>query len=158
MITAACYEHRPLIRTEARRLQFIEDIKRPCDAVGTKIEAWIVLPNHYHLLIETPDLSEFGKMIRQIHGRNSHQWNREDNQPGRKCWFRFSDRAIRSEAHYFVALNYIHANPVKHMYVESGLDWSASSIHEFESELGVDMLRDLWTKYPVGTMGSGWDD
>jgi len=55
-------------------------------------------------------------------------------------------------------MNYIHANPVKHGFVDSGLNWSASSIHQFEDDPGIDLLRDLWTKYPVGRMGSGWDD
>jgi putative transposase len=158
MITAACYEHRPLMSSENRRLQFIEEVKRMAGDHGSKIEAWVVLPNHYHLLIETPDLLRFGKILQQIHGRASHHWNVEDDQPGRKCWFRFSDRAIRSDSHYFAALNYIHANPVKHKLVESALDWATSSIHDYESDLGLELLRDLWTKYPVGTMGSGWDD
>jgi putative transposase len=158
MITVACYEHRPLMQDERRRLQIVEEFARSIDGQGTKIEAWVVLPNHYHLLLDTPDLREFGKVVRLVHGRTSRLWNIEDAQPGRKCWFRFSDRAVRSEAHYFAALNYIHANPVKHKLADSGLDWSASSIHEFEAELGIELLRDLWTKYPVGTMGDGWDD
>jgi putative transposase len=158
MITAACYEHRPIMQTDERRHHFLAELTDACDATHTGLEAWVVLPNHYHLLIDSPDLRLFSRLIQQVHGRTSRQWNVEDNAAGRKCWYRFSDRAIRSEAHYFAALNYIHANPVKHGLVSSGLEWSVSSIHQFEDDLGIELLRDLWTKYPVGTMGSGWDD
>ena len=73
MITAACYEHRALMHTEARRFEFADKLKRSCSASGSRVEAWVVLPNHYHLLVETPDLSAFGRTIRHVHGCTSHQ-------------------------------------------------------------------------------------
>jgi putative transposase len=158
IVTAACYEHKALMLEEARRLQLLDELRQSIEASNAKIEAWVILPSHYHLLVDTANLSELGKAIGQVHGRTSRRWNQEDDRTGRKCWFRYSDRAIRSESHYFACLNYIHANPVKHGLVEWGLDWTASSIHQFESELGIQILRDLWKQYPVGTMGNGWDD
>jgi putative transposase len=158
LITAACYEHQRLMLEDSRRLELLNELRQAIKERNTSIEAWVVLPNHYHLLVDAPSLSELGKALGLVHGRTSRRWNEEDGQPGRKCWYRFSDRAIRSDAHYFACLNYIHANPVKHGYVKSGLDWAASSIHQFESDLGIAALHGLWKKYPVGNLGSGWDD
>ena len=56
-------------------------------------------------------------------------WNREDGIPNRKVWYRFSDRGMRSEGHFFASINYIHANPVKHGYVEKATEWPWSSLH-----------------------------
>jgi len=158
LVTAACYEHQPLMLSAGRRRQILNELKIAADQNNANIHAWVVLPNHYHLIVETPSLRKFGFSIGQAHGRTSHQWNREDSCRGRKCWYRFSDRIVRSESHYFAVLNYIHANPVKHGFVESALDWTESSLHEYQSELGIEKLREWWLKYPVGKMGDGWDD
>jgi putative transposase len=158
LISAACYEHKHLMLEESRRGELLIELQQALGKAGAALEAWVVLPNHYHLLVKTENLKELGKALGLVHGRTSRRWNAEDGRPGRKCWYRFSDRAIRSDSHYFACLNYIHANPVKHGLVESGIEWAASSIHQFGSDLGIATLRDLWKKYPVGNMGNGWDD
>lgn len=78
--------------------------------------------------------------------------------PGRKVWYRFSDRAIRSERHLKAAINYIHANPVRHGLVDVATDWPWSSLAFYEQQYGLDVLRLWWRDYPVDDMGRGWDD
>ena len=97
------------------------------------------------------------KELRLIHGRLARQWNLEDNLSG-KVWCSYSDRAIRSENHYYTILNYIHYNPVKHNYVKSPYDWPESSIHWYYENKGRDWLRDCWVNYPVKDYGKDWDD
>ncbi len=75
-----------------------------------------------------------------------------------KVWYRFSDRAIRSERHYQATLNYIHYNPVKHNCVDSPYDWNESSLHWYLEVYGREWLRDGWVNYPVRDYGKGWDD
>lgn len=88
----------------------------------------------------------------------SRQWNLEDDSLGRKVWFRYTDRAIRSERHYYTTLNYIHYNPVKHGDVDSPYNWAESSVHWYREHHGVEWLRDLWREYPLKDYGKGWDD
>lgn len=82
----------------------------------------------------------------------------EDSTVGRKVWFNYSDRAIRSESHHYTTLNYIHYNPVKHGWIESPYDWPESSVHRYLEHYGREWLRDLWCRYPVREYGRGWDD
>lgn len=72
-------------------------------------------------------------------------------------WYRYSDRQIRSQAHYYASLNYIHINPVKHGYVEKPLNWPCSSVHWYLEHFGIEWLRETWKKHPVGDYGRGWD-
>ena len=65
---------------------------------------------------------------------------------------------MRSERHYFVTLNYIHNNPVKHGYVNQWGDWPYSSFSWYLQEKGREWLLDLWREYPVLNYGSGWDE
>lgn len=76
---------------------------------------------------------------------------------GRKVWYRYSDREIRGEGHYYACFNYVHGNPAKHGWVKRADQWLCSSIHGYLKELGREYLRDLWDKYPPRDMGKGWD-
>ena len=73
-------------------------------------------------------------------------------------WYRFQDRQIRGERHYFASLNYIHANPVKHGCVAKATEWPHSSFHEYLAKYGREVLADLWREYPVDEYGKTWDD
>ena len=160
LISAACYEHRAILTTEARRSEWEAAV---IDRLGQEspekieIRAWVVLPNHYHLLMEG-DLHAFTRRIARLHNGTSTEWNREDGTPGRKVWHRLSDRITRSERHYYASLNYIHANPVKHGHAATADAWAWSSLSLYLDSFGRDRLAEWWRQYPVGDFGKGWDE
>jgi putative transposase len=156
LISAACYEHRPITSTEDRRTEWEMAVLDRLDQ-DIKIHAWVVLPNHYHLLMEG-GLAAFGRRIARLHNGIATQWNREDGTPGRKVWHRFSDRILRSERHYYASLNYIHANPVKHGHAAKADDWVWSSLSLYMEMVGREQLGQWWRQYPVGDYGEGWDE
>ncbi len=157
LITVACFNHENRLNTAQRRQQILNQIFEIFINKEVQILAWIILPNHYHLLTETVDFQWLSKELRLIHGRSARQWNLEDNISG-KVWCSYSDRAIRSERHYFTTLNYIHFNPVKHNWVKSPYDWQESSIHWYFQNQGKDWLRRCWLEYPLRNYGKNWDD
>ncbi|MGQ9681051.1 MAG: hypothetical protein ACUVX9_00785 [Anaerolineae bacterium] len=58
LISAACYRHAKHMSCESRRQQLLGGLLEACVRDGIGIRAWVVLPNHYHLLVSTPDLKE----------------------------------------------------------------------------------------------------
>jgi putative transposase len=158
LLTAACYEHVCHMQSQQRRQQVLDALFEQFVINGMEIRAWVVLPNHYHLLVHVTDFDVLGSIFRCVHGPASRQWNLEDIASGRKVWYRFSDRAIRSERHYYTTLNYIHYNPVKHNWTQSPYDWTESSVHWYLEHFGREWLRDLWRSYPVLDYGREWDD
>jgi putative transposase len=170
LLTAACYEHKCHLYSESRRQQLLEMIFNNFgDAVSNevcaealttncKICAWVILPNHYHLLVQLVNFDVLSELFRKIHGVLSRQWNLEDNVTKRKIWYRWSDRAIRSQRHYYTTLNYIHYNPVKHGLVKSPYDWVESSVHWYLETYERQWLRDSWVEYPIRDYGTNWDD
>jgi len=158
-LSAACYEHRPTIGTAPSRMEDFESkLIELFSTEGCMLHAWCVLPNHWHALVRIDDLKEIIKEIGRLHGRVSFLWNGEDAERGRKCWHRCLDRRIRSDRHHYVAMNYIHHNPVKHGYVERWEDWPYSSANGFIAEAGRAAALKQWQEYPVLDMGKGWDD
>ncbi len=157
LLTATCYEHARHMLSPARRQHVRDALFSTFISLGVDLLAWVILPNHYHILAHVPDFRNLGQGFRAVHGPASRQWNEEDGAAGRKVWNRFSDRAIRSERHYYTTLNYIHYNPVKHGWAASPYEWAQSSVHWYLEHKGREWLRDLWIRYPVREYGRGWD-
>jgi putative transposase len=123
IITAACYEHIPIIGKTAERISGLEaDLLGVCENLKAKVYAWCILPNHYHLLARTDDVKNLRVEIGKIHGRSARFWNLEDNSIGRKVWFNFFDRDMKSDRHFWSSMNYVNNNAVHHGYVENWQD------------------------------------
>ncbi|MBI5396810.1 MAG: transposase [Verrucomicrobia bacterium] len=157
LITAACYEHRHHFAAEEDRAWLWDELMKELKAAGIHCAGWVIIPNHYHLLLRCPSLAVISKPLQLVHGRTSRELNRRAGVSGRKVWYRFTDRQIRDDRHYHATLNYIHANPVKHGYVDSALRWPWCSVHWYVEHFGLDWLRDAWREYPVRDYGKGWD-
>ncbi|MBK6749289.1 MAG: transposase [Pyrinomonadaceae bacterium] len=158
IITAACFEHRQMIGKSVERIaDFESQLLDACAAVGAKVYAWCVLPNHYHLLARTDRIKELRKLLGQLHGRTSRTWNQEDGEVGRKVWCNYFDREMKSDRHYWASLNYINNNAVQHEYVEHWQEWPYSSAHIYLEEFGREEAARIWRDYPVLDYGKGWD-
>lgn len=159
LITAANYLHEPIMANPERLSDFESRLIKSLGKVNTEIVGWVILPNHYHILIGVEVFNNISIALKQIHGASSREWNIADNQTGnRRVWYKFSDRMIRNEAHLYTALNYIHFNPVKHGYVKDAYDWPWASLIEYREEQGREWLREKWRVHPLHDFGKGWDD
>jgi len=158
LITAACYNHRPILGLTPERLaSFTQRLLEILHAQSAKMHAWVVLPNHYHVLVTVHDILACLKQIGLLHGRTSYEWNGADNSRGRQVWCKSAETAIKSDRHFWAALNYVHHNPVRHGYVQAWQDWPFSSASEYLTEVGRDQARVIWTEFPVLDFGKDWD-
>ncbi len=158
IITAACFEQAPIIGKSSGRMAECErDLLEICEGLNAKIFAWCILPNHYHLLVRSEKIKGLRKEIGRFHGRSSRIWNQEDNAPGRKIWFNFFDRDMKSARHFWASVNYLNNNPVKHGYVNRWQDWAFSSARKYLREFGEEKAAHIWRKYPVLDYGESWD-
>ena len=158
LFTSACFEHRHILATTERLAEFETELLETLAAAEFAIMAWCVLTNHYHVLIPRCDQRKVAKVLGSLHGRTSFRWNREDGARGRQVWYRSTDRFMRSDAHLFATVNYIHNNPVHHGYVTKWQDWPFSSVHRYLTEIGRAEMTKMWREYPVLNYGAGWDE
>jgi putative transposase len=122
------------------------------------IHAWCVLPNHYHALIETREILAVLADLGRMHGRLSFHWNGEERTRGRQVWCGAVERYLRSDAHFWATMNYVHHNPVHHRYAQRWQDWPFSSATEYLTQMGHAEAARVWEEYPVLDYGKGWDD
>jgi len=148
-ITAANYEHAHIMASPARLTAFEDQLLSELANIGAEVGGWAILTNHYHILVGVESLEHISAALRRLHGATSRAWNLEDGLTGqRKVWYKFRDRYIRNERHYYHALNYIHYNAVKHG------DWPWSSVHLYGDTYGRQWLRERWVTSPIG---DAWD-
>jgi len=158
IISASCYEHAPVIGVTPERMTDCEvDLLDVCAQFANAIYAWCILPNHYHLLLQTERLKELRGEIGRFHGRSSFKWNGADQSRGRRVWYRCFDREIKSHGHFWASVNYIHHNPVAHGYVEKWQDWIWSSASDFLERVGHERALKIWRAYPILDYGKKWD-
>ncbi len=159
LLTGTNFEHKPVMHAPDRRDEFETRLVDAFRSIDADIGGWVILPNHYHILAGVNSLDTVSALLQQLHGTTSREWNLADELTGqRQVWYKFTDRRIRDERHYYQALNYIHYNPVKHGYVNDPYMWAWPSVHVYFDTKGRDWLRATRKDYPVGDFGAGWDD
>lgn len=159
IVTAACFEHKSMIGKSSNRLaEFETELIEVCREFEVELFAWCVLPNHYHLLLKTNKIKDFQKDgLGKLHGRASFNWNKEENQTGRKVWYRSFEHQMKSARHFWASLNYIHHNPIKHGYSEKWQDWAFSSANNYLEKFGKEKASFIWREYPILDFGKDWD-
>ena len=158
LLTAANFEHRHIMTAAKRRTEFQRKAFEEFAEFELETAAWVILANHYHIMAYVPVFAKLPALFNRLHGATSRQWNLEDGKTGqRTVWYQFSDRMIRSEAHFYAMLNYVHYNPVKHGYVKRMNEWEWSSFHWYLEKMGRDWLVEIWKKYPIKNYGEKWD-
>ena len=159
LVTAACYEHRPFIGFSDERMDtFSANLHSSVAECCERLDAWAVLPNHYHVLVLTNNLPEFLKALGKLHGRTSHAWNGEEDSRGRKVWFNAVERPIQNDRHHIASMQYVHHNPVKHGHARKWTDWKWSGAAEYIERIGLEEAERRWRECPLQLFGKGWDD
>jgi putative transposase len=173
-ITASTIRHALRFNTDARRLLLRDMLKESIGACGIRLYAWVILSDHYHLLLRTGSSIPVHRLIKRLHGSSAIGLNKLDNTPGRKVWYQYWDRCPRNEDEFWAYFNYIHVNPIKHGYVRLARGWLAaegdvirigpddaldvheclqsyphSSYHYYLRTYGAEFLTDALVRYPI---------
>ena len=143
MLTASIYENVPVIRSDERKVQWRDAFLNSADIYHWRVITWVVLNNHYHATVESPDNpTSLSKFTGSYHKFTSRLWNDADQTPGRKTWWNYWDTCIRSEEDYCNRLYYVFWNPVKHGLAEKPEDYLFSNYRDFlSSQDGIDFSR-----------------
>jgi putative transposase len=120
-----------------------------CNQFEISIKAWVILDNHYHILVKLKQGRSLPLFIRSLHGKSSFEFNRLDNARRRQVWQNYWDTCIHTEIDFWKRFNYIHHNPVKHGYVNNLKEWKFSSYEQYVQEKGEKWLEEILDSYPI---------
>ncbi len=151
-ITSHTCDEKFYLDTDEKKEILLNEINKNVERYQFELFSWIILDNHYHLLIKVNQGNNLGKFINMVHGSSSYRINKIDNYEKRKVWYSYWDRCIRNEKEFYTSLNYIHHNPIKHGRIDN-LDhlqqYIFSSYPIYLKEKGKDWINDIFLKFPV---------
>ena len=101
------------------------------DAVRYQLLAWVVMPNHVHVLFQPMESWTLGRIVsswKSFTGRRLAALAPKAPEIGNRIWHReYWDRFIRDQKHFDAAKTYIHQNPVKAGLAARPEEWKWSS-------------------------------
>ncbi|TET23338.1 hypothetical protein CEE36_02990 [candidate division TA06 bacterium B3_TA06] len=151
-ITASTYQKKPFLSSHESKSRLLESIIKGCDKSNWLLEDWVILDNHYHLMLQAPEEDpDLSKMISEIH-RFTALWikkNALEAKSAKRIFWNYWDRCITHERSYFARLNYIYFNPVKHGYVPNPEDYPHGSYY-YRIKTEEERLKKLQQDYPWG--------
>lgn len=104
----------------------VEQVFLRGDGERYRMIAWVVMPNHVHLLFELGAMP-LGELLKAWKGTGANAANRLLGRKGTSWQDEYWDRYMRDEAHYRKAKHYIEWNPVKAHLVQSPEEWPFGS-------------------------------
>jgi putative transposase len=154
-VTARGNERKDIFRDDTDRFHFLELLGELRDRFGVRVHAYVLMDNHYHLLIETPQAN----LSRAMHWLNASYcvwFNRRRRRQGHLLQGRFGAFVVEDDAGWQEVARYVHLNPVR--VAGLGLDKSARAASRAGlaagpgAELVAERLRRLrefrWSSYP----------
>ena len=98
ILSAATYDHAPFLEEEAAKALVRDSLETLVRSFNLTLRAWVILDNHYHLLLKTRQGKALTRFFGQLHGSTSRQLNLWDGVLGRQVWHNYWDTCIRTEA------------------------------------------------------------
>jgi len=93
-------------------LKFLDVLSEAVDRFGIEIHAYSLMPNHYHLLIRSPD-GNLSAAMRHINGVYTQWLNYMKKWDGPVFRGRFTSQLVEREDQLRLLVAYIHLNPIK---------------------------------------------
>lgn len=139
----------PIVHNERDAGAFLESLGSTCSRYAWRVFAWCVMPNHYHLVLETqrPTLSAG---MRRHNGIFAQQFNRRHGRSGHVFQGRFKAFIVAQEQYLLTVLRYVELNPWRSGLVQHPEEWPWSSARVslgISSPPAWSAVREVWARF-----------
>ena len=146
-----------IVRDDEDRKTFVRTLGEAAERAGFRVHAWVLMDNHYHLLLETPE-ANLSLGMGWMQNAYTRRINTRHGLWGHVFGGRYKAILIEPGDCFWAVLDYIHLNPVRAGKVEreSGLESSRwSSLPGYLTEPGK---RPKWLETATGLSVVGCKD
>ena len=111
-VTCRGNERQDIFKDDADRKRFLQILIQSVNIYSIKLYSYVLMSNHFHLLIETPkgNLSEFMRMFNITY---TGYYNRRHTRIGHLYQGRYKSILVDKNEYLSILSRYIHLNPVK---------------------------------------------
>ncbi|MBE0466947.1 MAG: transposase [Candidatus Desulforudis sp.] len=101
-----------ILENDADKLFLLRELERSKQDAGLRLFGYVLMGNHYHLIVQTMD-SPMSKVMHRVNGCFSRQYNRKQRRSGPNFEGRYRAILIEDERYLLAVLRYVHQNPVR---------------------------------------------
>jgi len=128
------------------RVRFIETLGEACEKTGWQVHAFVLMPNHFHLVVETPQ-PNLAAGMKWFLGSYTARFNRRHGLSGHLFSGRYKSFLVGGEGGYLrTVVDYVHLNPVRARMLQAAqavkdFRWSSLPLY-----LAVPQQRPAWLR------------
>lgn len=111
-VTCRGNERKAIYRDDCDRAHFLELLGEQTERFGIRVHAYVLMENHFHLLIETPE-ANLSRAMQWLNVSYSVWFNRRHDRAGHLLQGRFKAVVIEEDAGWQEVARYVHLNPVR---------------------------------------------
>ncbi len=153
-VTARGNARQDIFIDDADRHQFLQVLGDVVQRFGWIVHAYCLMPNHYHLLLETPELN-LSRGMRQLNGVYTQGFNRRHDRVGHVLQGRFKAILVEKQSYLLELCRYVVLNPVRMGLASHPRHWRWSSYRATVGE--VPCPRFLTTKWILSQFNDSRD-
>jgi putative transposase len=121
-----------IVCDDADRRKWVELLERTVTVHGWELFAFVLMSNHFHLLLRTPEPNLSRGKQRLLSG-HATAWARRHRRCGHVFQGRFRAQLVEDETYYWTVSRYLHLNPVRAGLVVHPRDWPWSSYPGYDN-------------------------
>lgn len=126
-VSSATWERRELFRATQAAELLVQRILACRDRCAYLLHEFVVMPNHFHVLLTPAETTSLEKAVQLIKGGFSFEFQKRTGNRMEIWQVGFHDWTIRDDEDYGAKVRYIHLNPVEARLVERADDWPFGS-------------------------------
>ena len=151
-VTSRGNERHAIFRDDRDRRLFLAVLAEAVDLFTWRLHAYVLMGNHYHLLLETPE-PNLSRGMHRINAVYSQAFNRRYERVGHLLQGRFKAILVEKERHLLELVRYLVLNPVRAGVVTEAGEWKWSN---YRATAGLQPAP-VWleTEWTTAQFGSG---
>lgn len=137
----------PIFCDDLDRRCFLATLGEACEKTGWHIHAYVLMPDHFHLIIETPR-PNLGTGMKWLLGTYTTRFNLRHRRPGQLFGSRYKAVVVDGSAagYFHLACDYVHLNPARTRLLRAGQPLPAYSWSSWPACLQPPEQRPRWLR------------
>ena len=126
---------------------FETTLEEAVDRTRTRLLAYCVLPDHWHLIVWPRRDGELSRFVGWLTLTHTQRWHaqRRSRGSGHVYQGRFKSFPVQADEHFLTACRYVERNPIRARLVERAEDWRWCSLHRRpRSRAGSETWLSAW--------------
>lgn len=133
-VTSRGNERRKIVMDDADRWMFVRLLGEIIEENKVVCHAWVLMDNHYHLMLETP-AANLSVAMKHLNALYTQRFNRKHHRVGHLFQGRYKAIVVEKNTYLKELCRYLVLNPVRARMVKHPKDWKWSS---YRATVGVE--------------------